>query len=105
MLVTILEITKEEKERETEREGGGGGEEVWSRGSEVMTERPDVWNQSKPRGAPAEGLPLAKVRSSGRMPHHSQGPPGAEQGGKQAKLEMVKTDTQNPHPRTRPIPA
>lgn len=58
-----------------------------------MTRWHDVWNQSKPRGAPAEGPPLAKVRGSCRTLRHSQGPaPGGERGGEE-KLVF----TANPH--------
>lgn len=46
-----------------------------------------VWSRSTPRGAPAEGPPLARVRGSDRMHRHSQGPPpGAEQGGTESEV-------------------
>lgn len=74
MLVAILEITG----------GWGGGDGVgYDQDFQVMMGWRGVWSQSKPRAAPAEGSPLAKVRSSGRTPRHSQGPPPvAEQRGK-----------------------
>lgn len=84
MLVAILEITVWERR--------GCDQDV----SEVMMGRHGVWSQSKPRAASAEGPSLAKVRGSGRMPRHSQGPPpGTEQRGKEVKLLIVKANRLN----------
>lgn len=86
MLVAILEIT--EGERETERA------RVWWWCSEVTTRWYDVWNQSTPRRAPAEGPPLAKVRRSGQTLRHSLGlPPSTVREGKEAKLVNVTITT------------
>lgn len=75
MLVAIWEITE------------GGREGVIRMFSEVMMGWRGVWSRSTPRGAPAEGPPLARARGSDRMHRHSQGPPpGAEQGGKESQV-------------------